>query len=183
MNALKILLLLTSSLMLFSCSKSSDCSEDDAMNKMLALNKVQGRIIALGGQAGVDVSRSIMMESASMGELIGTQKYQEACVKADEIAKKYGLNLEKEQEDMVTVQQLKEDGGKAIGGKCSVADAASKQMELHGWLRSEVDAGRKQQDIFQQFQEDTKSYAHLLSTDPSAACKLFDDLRKKYEAI
>jgi hypothetical protein len=53
-------------------------------------------------------------------------------------------------------------------------------MELHGLLQAEVNAGRKPVDIFQTFNEDTKGYAEMLSTNPSKACELFDSLKTKY---
>jgi hypothetical protein len=53
-------------------------------------------------------------------------------------------------------------------------------MELHGLLQAEVNAGRKPVDIFQTFNEDTKGYAEMLSTNPSKACELIDSLKTKY---
>ena len=112
--------------------------------------------------------------------LIAQKEYDKACKLADELEKKYKLDLAKEMKDMITYEQLVADGGKG-SGNCSIADAAKKQMELHGMLQAEVDAGKRSSDIFRQFGEDTKGYAEMLSTNPSAACKLFDDLKIKYK--
>lgn len=164
-------------LTLSACSK---CNESEAYNKMLALNKVAGRIAAAPGDAGVTVSAAMSKETAPISELIAKQEYGAACELADQLAAKYKINLTEEQKDMLTYEKLQADGGKG-SGTCSVADAAKKQMELHGMLQAEVDAGRKSPDIFRQFNEDTVGYAEMLATNPSAACKLFDDLKVKYK--
>lgn len=63
---------------------------------------------------------------------------------------------------------------------CTIADAARKQMELHGKLQAQVDAGKMNSDIFRTFNEDTKDYANMLATNPAEACKLFERLKVKY---
>ena len=63
---------------------------------------------------------------------------------------------------------------------CTIADAAQKQMELHGLLQAQVNAGKMSSDIFRTFGDDTKDYASMLASNPEEACKLFARLRKKY---
>ena len=63
---------------------------------------------------------------------------------------------------------------------CSIVDAARMQMDLHGKLQKEVDAGTRSSEIFRTFNEDTKDYANLLATNPPAACQMFERLRVKY---
>lgn len=159
------------------CTKS--CDENEAMNKMLALNSLQGRLVAKGGEGLTNFGLALGSETGIISELIAQKKYTEACQKADELEKKYDLNLAKEQEGMITYEQLVKDGGKG-SGTCSVADAAQKQMELHGLLQAEVDAGRKTTEIFNRFGEDTKGVAEMYSTNPSKACELFEKLKVKY---
>lgn len=149
------------------------------MNKMLAINNMIGRLFAKGGDGLTAFAASVTAESGAISELIAQKKYGEACKLADEIAAKYKLNLAAEQEEMISVEQLAKDGGKGAG-KCSVADAAKMQMELHASLQTEVTAGRMQQDIFNRFNNDTKDYASLLSTNPGKACELFEKLKKDY---
>ncbi|MCB0330621.1 MAG: ankyrin repeat domain-containing protein, partial [Bdellovibrionales bacterium] len=63
---------------------------------------------------------------------------------------------------------------------CTIADAARKQMELHGLLQAQVNAGKMSSDIFRTFGDDTKDYASMLSSNPEEACKLFARLKNKY---
>ena len=72
------------------------------------------------------------------------------------------------------------DASTGNGGPCTIVDAARKQMEIHGLLQQQVDAGKKSSDIFRTFNEDTKDYGRLLTEDPPAACDLLEKLRTKY---
>lgn len=173
----KLLLIIS---LLFCASCSNECSHNEAMNKMLALGKVQGRMAAKGDHLGLTTSAALGKESGLVSELIAQEKYGEACLKADELAKKIGIDLVAEQKDMITFEQLAKDGGKG-SGTCSIADAAKKQMEVHGLLQTEVDAGKRTSEVFSQFQKDTVGYAEMLSTNPSKACQLMDDLKVKYK--
>lgn len=179
MNNLKIIFFTVVIAILLGCTKNDSCDLNKAQNKLLALGKVQGRLIAKGGAVGQKVAGDIATDSGPVSELITDGKYQEACLLADELAKKHGLNLENELKDMITMEQLAQDGGKG-SGTCSVADAARRQMELHSLLQKEVDAGRRSPEIFREFSDDTKGYAEMLLTDPSKACELFDHLQAKY---
>jgi len=80
---------------------------------------------------------------------------------------------------MITIQQLAQDGGKG-SGTCSIADAAKKQMEVHGMLQAEVNSGKRNSEIFREFNYDTRAFGEMLSTDPSKACELLDQLKVKY---
>ncbi|HMO19039.1 MAG TPA: hypothetical protein PKA63_13110 [Oligoflexia bacterium] len=158
------------------------CDYNGANNKMLALGKVQGRLVAIGGDAGTRLANRISADSAAMGQLIGDEKYQEACELADKVAKEHELDLDNELKDMITMEDLERNGGKG-SGTCSVADAAKMQMALHADLQADVNAGKHSPNIFRKFNEDTKGYALMLSTDPSKACELFTDLRAKYAKL
>ena len=161
------------------CSGSS-CSESEAYNKMLAINSVQGRLIANGSPAGMLVANSMTADSSMISELIAAKNYGAACAKADEVASKLKIDLAQEMKGMITYEQLKADGGKG-SGTCSVADAAQKNMEVHGLLQAEVDAGRMASDIFRTFNDDTKGLAEMYSTNPTAACDLLEKLKVKYK--
>lgn len=77
-------------------------------------------------------------------------------------------------------QALYNAPGKISGSKCTIVDAAKKQMEIHGLLQKQVDAGKFSTDIFRTFGEDTKDYGDLLTSDPGKACDLLENLRIKY---
>ncbi len=175
---LKCLVILSFLFAVVGCSK--ECDMNQASNKMLAFGKVQGRVISKGGDSGLAFSALLTQETTPVTELIAKQHYSEACNLADEIAKKHGIDLDAEMKDMITMEQLAKDGGKG-SGNCSIADAAKKQMELHGLLQAEVDAGRRDSEVFRQFSEDTRPFAEYLSTNPSKACELIEQLKTKYK--
>ena len=163
------------------CSGGS-CSESEAYNKMLALQSVQGRLIAKGGAGGTLVANSMTADSGKISELIAVKDYGAACAKADEMAKKLGINFAEEQKGMISYEQLQADGGKG-SGTCSVADAATKNMEVHGMIQAEVDAGRMSSEMFRTFGNDTKGLAEMYSTNPSKACELLESLKIKYKLV
>jgi hypothetical protein len=162
------------------CAGSSVCDADKANNKLLALGSIQTRLVAKGGESGRLLALKIAQDSAPVAELIAQKKYAEACAKADELASQLGIkDLERQESDMLTAQQLRKDGGKG-SGSCSVADAAKKQMEVHSLLQAEVNAGRRSPDVFRDFNKETAGYAELLSKNPSEACALMDRVKAKY---
>ena len=173
-------LLLLAPCVLASVSGCNKCDANQAQNKMLALGKVQARLAADGGEAAQAVSLRVSQDSGPVSELIAQGKYDEACVMADEVAKKLGVDLTKEQEGVLTVEQLAENGGKGTG-TCSVVDAAKKQMEVIAALQAEIDTGRKSSTYIAQFNDDTRDYAQLLTTNPSEACALLDRVKAKYK--
>ncbi len=163
----------------FATGCQSACDSNEASNRMLALGRVQARMFATGGDGVTKFAAAIQTESAPISELIAAHKYDDACRLADEIAAKYKIDLKKERDGMVTVEQLAKDGGKG-GGSCSIADAAKKQMELHQLLQKEIEAGRQTPAILQKFNNDTRSYGELLTTNPGKACELLDRVKKDY---
>ena len=92
MNFLKVTCLMLC-LGLAACSGDS-CDSNQATNKMLVLGKVQGRLVARGGQEGMVLAATLGKESGSVSELMAQQKFGEACKKADEIAKKWEIRGE-----------------------------------------------------------------------------------------
>jgi len=66
------------------------------------------------------------------------------------------------------------------GTTCTIVDAARKQMEIHGLLQAQVDAGKRSSEIFRTFSDDTKEYGRLLTENPAEACRLLERLRIKY---
>lgn len=163
-----------------SACNSNNCTESEAYNKMLALGKFQGRIITSGTAASMTIAAAISTETGAISELIAAKKFSAACAKADEVAKGFDLDLKAEQKGMVTFEELQKDGGKR-GGECSLAEAAQRNMAFHGKLQEQVNAGKVDSEVFRQYNEDTKSFSELMSTDPSAVCRKLDELKAKYK--
>jgi hypothetical protein len=63
---------------------------------------------------------------------------------------------------------------------CTIADAAKKQVEIHGLLQARVKAGRMNSSIFRTFAKDTEDFGRLLTEDVPGACRLLESLRVKY---
>ena len=164
----------------FGCNRQQ-CTEEQAYDKLLALGRIQARFAAASGGVGAASAAALGLETAPISELIAQKKLTEACMMADDLAKRLGANLEKEKEGMVTYGDLTKDGGKSKGsGECSIADAAQKQMMVHSKIQLQVDAGKLDSEVFKSFGQDLAKMGELMSTDPSAFCKKLDELEKKY---
>ncbi len=159
---------------------AESCDENAAYNKMMALGRAQSRIIGSGGQAAQQTGMRITMDSASISELLAQKKFDEACAKYDAVAKKFGIDLAKESEGLVTMQELSKDGGKR-GGICSQADAHIKMMNLHNQLQDKVALGDVDQDVIKRFNNDSTKFGELMYTDPSEMCRKLDTLKEKYK--
>lgn len=156
------------------------CSESDAFNKMMALGRAQTRMISSGKQTDLASGSKLALETAEVGQILADKKYGEACVRYEAIAKKYKIDLIKEQLGMVTYAELAKDGGKR-GSKCGLAEAQNKLMGFFDQLRDRVALGDESQDIFRQFERDTAGLNELMYTNPPEVCKRLDALKPKYK--
>jgi hypothetical protein len=166
-------------LLLALCSCTRDCSEEQAYDKLLSLNRIQSRFAASGPGVGHASAAALGLETGAISELIAAGKLGEACKAADALAKKLGADLEKEKKGTVSYTDLTKDVGKG-SGECSIADAAQKQMMLHGSIQERVDAGELNSDVFKSFGDDLAKMGELMSTNPSEFCKKLNELEKKY---
>lgn len=169
-----------------SCTNSgtqgrTPCDSNGAKNRMLAIKKVQARLVAQGSESEQKLARLLGVASGEIIKLLEQEKLLEACKMADKVAAKYKLDLEKEQKGMVTAESLAKDGGKA-SGHCSVADASNRQLEVTNLLQADLEAGRMTQEQFGEFYSELGGLGLLLSTDPSGACDLLDQLKAKYHS-
>lgn len=174
-----LLLVLSVSIAFTSCQSATQCDEAQAMNKMLALQRVEGRMVNVGGPQGAKLSLALAQESGKISELIAQKKFQEACDASEKVAKEWDLDLQKLSAGMITYEELQKDGGKR-GGECSLAEAAQRNMAFHQKLQVQVNEGKADSEIFKRYSEDTKDFAELMATDPSGVCRKLDSLKGKY---
>lgn len=177
MNAIsRSIVLFLSAVCFASTAVAAPCSEADAYNKMMALGRVQSRLMS-----GKDlrVGGELAQEVANVGQVLADKKFDQACAQYDAIAKKYNVDLQKETQGLVTFDELQKDGGKR-GGECSQADASIKMMNMHQQLEDMAALGDVDRDIFRKFGDDTSKLSELLLTNPSEMCRKLDALKPKY---
>lgn len=169
--------------LLNSSSTAFACTRDEAFNKMMALGRARQ---ALMNQAGRDRSRirtavDLAKETADVGKVLAAEKYSEACGYYDKIAAKYGVDLNEAAKGMITMEQIRKDGGRN-GGACSQSDAAKKLASISEDIQDKVALGDQPASAYSEFAKEVQKNNDLMSTDPSAFCAKLDQLNKKYNS-
>ncbi len=183
MNILRNVLIISS--LLFSSLNTAyaeKCTKDQAMNRMMAMNRASDRMLKEVGPSHDARRKQVVLnqELAAVGVFLGDGKYNEACSIYSEIAKKWGINIEEASKGMLTMKDLKKDGGKSRGGKCSLADASIKMNTLLQKLSSMKAEGQEVDAISKEYHTLIGEKSDLMSTNPSAFCDEIDGFKKLY---
>ena len=169
-------------------SSFAECNRDQAFNKMMVLGHAQTKmnteISSLPSGRAKQVKQlrwaELSKEVAMVGSTLAAEKYTEACGEYDRIAKKYDIDLEKSSSGVITMEQIRKDGGKG-SGPCSQADASKKLMGMSEQLQDRAANGEISRGVLSAFFEETEPLGAMMYTDPGAVCKKLDSLKPKYE--
>ena len=158
------------------------CTRDEAFNKMMAIGRAQRGIMtgAAGNHAKMQSAADLAKEVGDVGKILAAEKYTEACEYYDKIARKYNIDLDEASKGMITMDQIRKDGGRK-GGACSQADASKKLMGLMQDLQDKVALGDEPASTHRSFANDVQKHNDLMSTNPSAFCAKLDELNKQYK--
>lgn len=159
--------------------RSMACTQEEALNKMMAIGRAQTRLINQPDDASQMRVVKLATEVASVGQVLADKKYDEACRRYDEIAAKFDIDLKAESTGMVTIQDIKKDGGKR-GGVCSQSDAHKRMMDYFGQIDDRIANRDEGQLTATRFRNDTTSLNEIMYTDPSEVCRRLDGLKEKY---
>jgi len=164
------------------CVLSETCTKDQAMNKMMAIGRAQNERLLAATNSYEDRKNigDLTKEIGDVGAVLGEGKYNEACERYNTIAKKWNIDLEKASKGMLTMEDLKKDGGKSKGGKCSLAEASTKMNTLLTKLQMMKANGEDVEAINAEYYKLLETKSDLMSTNPSAFCDEVDGFKKKY---
>lgn len=157
------------------------CTKDEAFNKMMAIGRAQQKMMLSAGgnhQQQIHVAE-LAKEVGDVGSVLAEGKYTEACGYYDTIARKYKIDLAASAEGMVTMDQIRKDGGKQ-GGSCSQADASKKLMEMSQKLEDKASLGDISRQKMSGFLQEASSHNDLMYSNPSEFCSKLDQLAVKY---
>lgn len=167
-----------------------ECSRDDAMNKMMAIDYYAG--LAQKGyndalrardereleRIGQSVRRFVEPKLA-ISDLISSGKYSQACAEADKAAKQLGIDLKKAK--FLTMEQLAKTGGRKQGGKCDMAQAAAKAGEIWRKFADAMANGTMSYDDSLRFGSRMEEIGAVMHYDPSEACERLESLGKEWQ--
>ncbi len=166
----------------------AECNENQAFNKMMAFNqawmKYQQGYMARA-QKNPDEHqkfRSGAERSGALGAKLANKEWDAVCAGYDALAKEYGFNLTKSAEGMLTIEQLKKDGGKGQG-RCSLEDAAKRYMQMEQKFQDRNANGEVTLEVARAFRADTEPIGLEMNKNPSAVCDKVDTLSKKYGLV
>ena len=161
------------------------CTESEAFNKMMAIGRVQQ---AMGIEAqNDDKERTLTKMLHSLNDdmqninqaYMMKNEYDNACSAYDSVVQKYNIDMNKASDGMLTVEQLKEDGGKN-GGSCSLAEASIKMMDTIGKMQKLMNDADIAMEEFEEFSSKHEKIIPLMSTEPSKYCDKLNNIAKKY---
>ncbi len=158
------------------------CNQTEALEKMMAISRVQQAMAIESSNDNEERELTKMLQSLSddmqnVDDNYLTKKdYNEACNQYDKIIEKYNIDLEKASKDMLSIEELKKDGGKQ-GGSCSISEASEKMLTTVQSLMENADIAMEE---FLEFNSKHDKLLPLMSTNPSKYCDDLDALSKNY---
>jgi len=161
------------------------CTKEEALDKMMAIDRVQQAMAIETSNNDKEKTLTISLSSlnADMQTINETymqkDEYDNACSAYDSLVEKYNIDMEKASKDMLTVEELKEDGGKD-GGSCSIADASIKMMGSIEKMQTLMNNADIAMEEFEEFSTKHEKILPLMSTNPSKYCDELDNLTKNY---
>ncbi len=161
------------------------CTQTEAVNKMMAINRVQQAMVLESSNDNNEKELTKMLHSLNVDmqnvhdNYLNKNDYNESCNQYDTILKKYNIDLEKASKDMLSIEELKKDGGKK-GGSCSISEASKKMMTTIKKLQSLSENADISMEEFLEFHSKHDKLLLLMSTNPSKYCDELDALSKNY---
>ena len=161
------------------------CSEAEAFNKMMAIGRVQQAMSIETQNDDKEKTLTKMLSNLNADMKIVNDKYMmsnnysQACSEYDKIVTKYNIDMQKASKDMLTIEQLKEDGGKN-GGSCSLSEASIRMMDTIEKMQKLMENGDIATEEFDEFNSKNNKISPLITTNPSKYCDELENLKKEY---
>jgi hypothetical protein len=162
-------------------SPANACTKDEAFNKMMAIGRAQQSMMSAAGgdNAKMLYVAEMAKEVGDVGKVLADGKYAEACGYYDKIARKYKVDLKESAKGMVTMAEIRKDGGKQ-GGSCSQADASVKMMNLSQKMEDKAALGDITRGQLGEFLKEIGTHNDLMYSNPSGFCSELDKIAAKY---
>jgi hypothetical protein len=164
----------------------AQCSEDQAFNKMMAFNLAWGEYqrqysaMPMHKQGEEFPKFSSGAErSAALSAKLAEKKWNEVCAGYDALAKEYGFNVKAASKGMITMEELKKDGGRR-GGECDVGEAAKNHMGLMEKFTDKLANGEVTRQEQAAFMREWEPIGRNMQFDPSKVCSDSRALAKKW---
>lgn len=161
------------------------CTQTEALDKMMAISRVQYAMATESSNDNEEKELTKMLRSltADMQDVddnyMKKEDYSQACTQYDKIFEKYNLDINKTSKDMLTMEDLKKDGGKK-GGSCSLSEASKNMMSTIQKMQMLMENADIAMEEFLQFNSEHEKILPLMTTNPSKYCDELDLLKEKF---
>lgn len=164
----------------------AECNRDQAYNKMMAFNqawmKYQQAYSALPMQeqgAQFQKFSSGVDRMSKLSAKLATNEWNTVCQGYDALAKEFGFDLKKSAQGMLTMADLRKDGGRR-GGQCGVGDAAKKFMEMFQRFQDKKANGDTTLAEEEAFRAAADPLGPEMNRNPSAVCAKVAEISKEF---
>lgn len=161
------------------------CTEDEANNKRMAIERVQQAMVIESSNDDEEKTLTKMLHSlvddmqvVNKNYLV-KKEYDNACREYDNIIEKYNIDMDKATDGMLTMEELKADGGKK-GGSCSIVEASAKMTKSVGKMQKLMESADIAMEEFLEFNKRHEKIMPLMTTNPSSYCDQLDEIVKTY---
>lgn len=152
---------------------NATCTQDEAFNKMMILGSEGAKRMHAFMKTNDSSIKLMPPEVTNAGVLLAEEKYTEACAIYDKVAKEYGVDFNEGAKTTLSMEELKDDGGKK-GGECSLGDASLRFLNVSNILLArDMSKELEKSDLYHQASEQ-------ITDNPSKSCQLTKDLADKY---
>jgi hypothetical protein len=170
---------------LLTITSTWSCSEVEAFNKMMAINRVQQAMTLETQNDDKEKTLTKMLHSLNddmqsvNSNYMMKNDYTGACSAYDNIIQKYNIDLQKASKGMLTIEQLQKDGGKD-DKSCSLSEASIKMTTIIEKMQKLVENADMAMGEFEEFNRKHEKIIPLMTTNPSKYCNELDKITKEY---
>ena len=163
------------------------CTREQAFNRMMALNQYGMKLQSdlpdplkdpQGYNAKYPRVTDFNTRLGAVGKTLAEQKYDEACVTYDALAKEYGVDIAAQ--GVRPLSAIEAEAKHPSTGGCDLAESSRRSMWLTKSFQKKAQAEHLGRDDWQRFGKETEPIGPLMQQDPNKACALIDSIAKQY---
>jgi hypothetical protein len=167
-------------LLSFSAYTALACNNEEATNKRLALERATE--VHFAGKRDHEIPmnmKHLAVETAKVGQIIGSGDYKAACAEYDRIAKKYNINLKEFEKSTYTLKDYEKFANDKSG--CATEELHKLGMDMVIEIDKKVVAGKLPRTVLDNYIKELSIASAYVYSDWNKYCSKMRALEKKYK--